>query len=164
MNLNEVSKNALENAKRREANGAKIDCHTLSMLKHCAGEVIEATEATEAYAEYRDIKNLAEDLTATDLDEKWESQEEPDVCEEYYQECESKFSSELADIICCVLIISAKEGIDIEKAVSDCLQKTLRELMAKETSYDESYGNCVSCLLLCLYVYGSNRSCIFESV
>ena len=34
MNLNEVSKNALENAKRREANGAKIDYHTLPMLKH----------------------------------------------------------------------------------------------------------------------------------
>ena len=123
MNLNELSKNALENAKRREANGAKIDHHTLPMLKHCAGEVVEATEA---FTNYREIKNLAEDLTATDLDEKWESQEEPDVCEEYYQECKAKFASELADIICCVLIISAEEGIDIEKAISDCHEKNAK--------------------------------------
>lgn len=123
MNLNDVAKNALENAKRREANGAKIDFHTLSMLKHCAGEVIEATEA---YAKYRDIKNLAEDLTATDLDEKWESQEEPDTCEEYYKECESEFASELADVICCILIISANENIDIEEAVCKCMLKNAK--------------------------------------
>ena len=128
MNLNEVSKNALENAKRREANGAKIDYHTLSMLKHCAGEVIEATEA---YAKYRDIKNIAEDLTATDLDEKWESQEEPDVCEEYYQECESKFASELADIICCILIIAGKEDIDMEKALTECMEKNYYRAIGK---------------------------------
>lgn len=30
-------------------------------------------------------KVLAENLNADNLDEKWESQEEPDVCEEHYQ-------------------------------------------------------------------------------
>lgn len=105
MNLNEVAKNALENAKRREANGAKIDFHTLPMLKHCAGEVIEATEA---YVDY-----------AVALERNKETEENTSGAEE-------AFASELADTICCVLIISANEGIDIEKAVSDCLQKNAK--------------------------------------
>lgn len=99
MNLNEVSKNALENAKRREANGAKIDYHTLPMLKHCAGEVIEATEA------YTILMESAVDDT-------------------YNQK--ERFASELADIICCVLIISANENIDIEEAVSKCMRKNAK--------------------------------------
>lgn len=120
MNLNDIAKKALSIAIKRQANEAKIDHHTLPMLKHCAGEVVEATEA---YSMYREIKNLAQDLTATDIDEKWESQEEPDVCEQYYQEHKSKFASELADVICCILIISANENIDIEEAVYKCMLK-----------------------------------------
>ena len=105
MNLNEVSENALENAKRREANGAKIDHHTLPMLKHCAGEVVEATQAFVEYAQVCENNKETEEGTAM---------------------AEEAFASELADIICCVLIISANEGIDIEKAVSDCLQKNAK--------------------------------------
>lgn len=120
IDLNQFAEQAYLIAKKRQENGAKLSCDTDKMLKHCAGEVIEATEA---YTNYREIKNLAEDLTATDLDEKWESQEEPDVCEEYYKECESKFSSELADIITCVLIIAHNEGIDITGALVECTEK-----------------------------------------
>lgn len=33
------------------------------------------------------------------------------------------FASELADIICCVLIICGKEQIDVEQAILDCIEK-----------------------------------------
>lgn len=46
-----------------------------------------------------------------------------EVCEEYYQESNEHFSSELADIICRCLIIAGKEHIDIARAISDCLEK-----------------------------------------
>ena len=105
MNLNIVAKNALENAKRREANEAKIDSHTLPMLKHCAGEVIEATEA---YVDY-----------AAALEHNKETEENTSGAEE-------AFASELADVICCILIISANENIDIEEAVCKCMLKNAK--------------------------------------
>lgn len=104
MNLNEVADNALENAKRREMNGANIKHDTQNMLKHCAGEVVEVTQA---FTEYDLFRQNVDDM----------------VRKEEYKE---GFASELAGIICCVLIVSANEGIDIEKAVSDCLQKNAR--------------------------------------
>lgn len=118
--LNELKRIALENAEKRQKNGAKIDTNTRKMLKHCATEVVESAEAYIAYSE---IKNLADNINATDIDEKWESQEEPDACEEYYQKSKEHFVSELADIICCVLIIAGKEDIDIERAIYDCIEK-----------------------------------------
>ena len=69
------------------------------------------------------IKNLAENLTATDIEEKWESQEEPDICEEYYQESRKHFISELANIISCCVIIAGKEGFDLEQALNDCYER-----------------------------------------
>lgn len=105
MNLNEVSKNALSNAIRRQANGAKIDYNTLPMLKHCAGEVVEATQA---YADY-----------AAALERNKET-------EENTFEAEEAFASELADVICCILIISANENIDIEEAVCKCMLKNAK--------------------------------------
>ena len=63
---------------------------TFEALKHCAGEVLEANEA------YNDWSLL--DSPKDDLREK--------------------FENELADIVICVLSISAKENIDIEKAVA----------------------------------------------
>lgn len=107
-------------AEARQKNGANITTDTRAMLKHCATEVIEATEA---YSKYSEIKNLADDINATDIEEKWESQEEPDACEEYYQKSKEYFSSELADIIACCLIIASGENIDIEQALNDCYEK-----------------------------------------
>lgn len=107
-------------AEARQKNGANITTDTRGMLKHCATEVIEATEA---YSKYSEIKNLADDINATDIEEKWESQEEPDACEEYYQKSKEYFSSELADIIACCLIIASGENIDIEQALNDCYEK-----------------------------------------
>ena len=93
--LNELCVATLNNAELRNKNGGNIKTDTRSMLKH----------------------------TATDIEEKWSGQDEPDVCEEYYQKQKANFESELADIICCVLIIAGKENIDIEKAILDCVEK-----------------------------------------
>lgn len=133
IDLNELSRMAYENTCKRAEHEQEIKTNTISALKHCAGEVVEATEA---YVSYREIKNLAEDLTAKDLDEKWEGQEEPDVCEEYYQKCKAGFCSELADIICCVLTICGKENIDIEYALTMCMEKNYRR--GKRGKQDET--------------------------
>ena len=119
-NLNELCKMAYENAAKREAKDGKVSTNTMQMLKHTATEVVEAVES---FVSYRDIKDLADNLNATDLDEKWESQEEPDVCEEHYQRTRKQFMSELADIVCCVLIIAGKENIDMEYALTACMEK-----------------------------------------
>jgi NTP pyrophosphatase (non-canonical NTP hydrolase) len=57
-------------------------------LKHCAGEVLEAMNA---YGEW---------------------------CNEDYFTTKEDFENELADIVICVLSISAEENIDIEKAIA----------------------------------------------
>ena len=82
-NLNELCVIAYKNASKREAKDGKVSTDTMQMLKHTATEVVESVES---FVAYRNIKNLAANLNAAALDEKWESQEEPDVCEEYYQE------------------------------------------------------------------------------
>lgn len=43
MRLNEIAKNAYETALKRQNNGAEVKIKDI--LKHCAGEVIEAQEA-----------------------------------------------------------------------------------------------------------------------
>ena len=125
-NLNELAVIAYENAAKREAKDCKVSTDTRLMLKHTATEVVESAEA---FAKYKEIKELASDLSAKDLDEKWESQEEPDVCEEYYQNTRKQFASELADIICCVLIIAGKERVDMELALTECMEKNYKRAM-----------------------------------
>lgn len=109
IDLNGLKRIALENAEKRQKNGANITTDTREMFKHCATEVVESAEA---YSKYAEIKNLSDDINATD--------------EEHYQETKEHFSSELADIICCVLIIAGKEDIDIERALYDCIEKNER--------------------------------------
>ena len=41
------------------------------------------------------------------------------------------FASELADIICCVLIIAGKEEIDMEKALTECMEKNYYRAIGK---------------------------------
>lgn len=84
------------------------------MLKHTATEVVEAAES---YSLFKQMKDITSDGT------DYEGFEEPDtVCESY---CSSKkhFSSELADIVCCCMIIAAKENIDLEQAIFECMEK-----------------------------------------
>lgn len=98
IDLNELCNITLKNAEKRNANGGDICTKTRKMLQHCATEVVEAMEAYTAY-------------DCADSEEA-----------EYYHP-KSKFSDELADIICCVLIIAGKEQIDIEQAINDCIEK-----------------------------------------
>lgn len=94
IDLNHLCEVSLANATQRMNNGAHIDTETRKMLKHCATEVVEAMEA---YTQFR--------------------------MNEYSGKTESHLESELADIICCVLIICGKERIDVEEAILDCIEK-----------------------------------------
>ena len=91
--LNEMAEDMFNVALQRQKNGANISTSPLAMLKHCATEVVEATEAYVCYT-----KDCSGDKYDT-------------------------FSSELADIIACALIISDNLGIDIEKALRECYEK-----------------------------------------
>lgn len=88
MTLREMAREAVENSLNRGLSTDAVDC-----LKHCAGEVVEATEAYCQWAY------------------EFDSVQEP------------AFISELADIIMCVLVICGAEDIDIEHALLECLEK-----------------------------------------
>lgn len=93
IDLNKLCKVTLANAEKRKANGGNITTETRKMLKHCATEVVEAVDAYSDFVWIRKEEHL------------------------------KHFSSELADIICCVLIICGKEQIDVEQAILDCIEK-----------------------------------------
>lgn len=93
IDLNELSKQAYITAKKREINGANIKTEPIPMLKHCATEVIEATEA---------FCDLSYELT---------------------DEYEEKFQDEVADIMVCCLIMSGYMMFDIEKALNRVMEK-----------------------------------------
>ena len=103
-NLNELSRKMRLVSVKRKQNGANIKTDTVSMLKHCATEVVETMEA---YTKY----------------EKELSYNDYPTSEAY--KLKEKFSSELADIICCALIASDIEGVDIEGALTECYEKNL---------------------------------------
>lgn len=102
MNLNEAARQALENAKRRQANGSGLSTDTPDMLKHCAGEVVEAQKAFDDWGDMMIAMEDDEVLCAAERD---------------------KFAGELADIIACVLIIARNNDIDIERALERCMEK-----------------------------------------
>ena len=99
--LNELCVMAYENAAKREAKDGKVSTNTMKMLKHTATEVVEATEAYNDY--------------------------------EYVDKPQAKavFASELADIVCCVLIIAGKENIDMEYALTACMEKNYMRAVGK---------------------------------
>ena len=101
IDLNKLSKEAYIAAKKRELNGAFIKTEPIAILKHCAGEVIEATEAFCDYCETLNNDNLQ------NLEEK--------RFEDY--------ENEIADIIVCCLIVSGYSMIDIEKALNRVMEK-----------------------------------------
>lgn len=96
IDLNFISKIALEYSKAREKNGTVEKGSTLNLLKHCAGEIIEAQNARD----------------------KW-------ICGggDFDSEEKQKYAAELADVIMCILIIAAQENIDVEEAIKNCLEK-----------------------------------------
>lgn len=99
MNLNAVAKASYETAKKRQENGANISVKTRDMLKHCATEVVEAMEAYTTMNCYPQLNKSEQEIF------------------------KERFASELADIISCAAIIAHAEGIDLDKAVADCLEK-----------------------------------------
>ena len=104
MNLNAVAAELHEISQRREQNGARLDNTNIGLLKHCAGEVIEATNAYTRW-KYSDL---------TDIDFEREAVVE-----------------ELADVIACILILCARENIDVEYALTQCLAKNLQRAEGK---------------------------------
>ena len=93
IDLKKLSTEAYIIAKKRELNGAKIKADAISMLKHCAGEVIEATEA---YCDF-----------VYEMTDKYEE----------------KFQDEIADVMTCCLIISGYMNFDIELALNRVIKK-----------------------------------------
>ena len=101
--LNELCKIAYENASKREAKDGKVSTDTMQMLKHTATEVVEATEAFNNYF----------------------------LFDGEFTDHKGVFASELADIICCVLIMAGKEDIDMEKALTECMEKNYYRAIGK---------------------------------
>lgn len=93
--LNGLARDAADTAKRREAKG-QLKCDTMSILKHCAGEVCEAVEAL--------------------LNCRWEESGAHGAA----------FADELADIITCALIAARNEGVDIDAALARVQEKNRR--------------------------------------
>lgn len=101
INLNDLAKQSHSLVEQRG-----LDADVISSLKHCAGEVVEATEAYYIWT----------DLTAT---------------EEVNAKHKADFALELADVIICALTASADMNIDIEKAINGAMLKNARRAYAK---------------------------------
>jgi len=105
IDLNRMSRIALKAAKKRETKG-QLKSDTFSILKHCAGEVCEATNA-------------------------WTRWEEVDD-EAFNKKLKTNFADELADIITCALIAAAREDVDIEVALLRVQEKNARRAEEKK--------------------------------
>ena len=113
IDVNEISKMAYNIAEKRYKSGAfgNHDNSVQNLLKHCAGEVIEAMNAFDDWQE--DLRFGAVSMGVTDPDWNKETPKE-------------KFVGELADVIMCVLIIAGKMNLDIEKAIVACGEKNYK--------------------------------------
>lgn len=100
LDLNYLCKMSYENAKKRAEYEPTIKVDVLDTLKHCAGEVLEATDAYWFYS---------------------------------WGERKDNFADELADIICCVLTICGQENIDVELALTKCMEKNFKRGHKNET-------------------------------
>lgn len=80
-------------SKKRTENGGTESFSVQNLLKHCATEVVEAMEA---YVEHAKKKT---------------------------DETKKNFVLELADVVCCCMIVAGHEDIDLEKAIEDCVEK-----------------------------------------
>lgn len=100
--LNGTASIARNIAEARQKNGANINTDTVHMLKHCATEVVEAMEAYVNYSALKQLGNMTKDGEVM-----FEGLEEPDAAYQAFCEDRKRFSSELGDIVSCVLIIAA---------------------------------------------------------
>lgn len=97
MNLNKACTEAVKIARARQ-----LKENTVQTLKHCAGEIVEATEA------YMALQSVVWAETST---------------QEMITRAGHDFAIELADVIMCILSICGAEYIDIERALDECFQK-----------------------------------------
>lgn len=93
MNLNEIAENAHRTAITRERNGGAVKIRDI--LKHTAGEVVEAAQARAAWTSVDYIDGIDKE----------------------------DYAEELADVLICVLIAAYEDNIDIESAVNLKMQK-----------------------------------------
>jgi NTP pyrophosphatase (non-canonical NTP hydrolase) len=93
-----------ENTKKRAEHEPTIKVDVANTLKHCAGEVVEATEAYSSISSTDNIREAGR----------------------IWVEKQNNFADELADIICCVLTICGHENIDIELALTKCMEKNFK--------------------------------------
>ena len=93
MNLNEIAENAHRTAITRERNGGAVKIRDI--LKHTAGEVVEAAQARESWASVDYIDGIDKE----------------------------DYAEELADVVICVLIAAYEDNIDIEQAINSKMQK-----------------------------------------
>lgn len=107
INLSKLSQAALDIAKARKVDKVDKPGGTVRMLKHCAGEVVEAADA------YREYMNALE--CVEDEDERMLVSVRP-------------FALELADVIMCCLIIAELNGVDMELALLECMDKNERRV------------------------------------
>lgn len=105
-NLNAQAKQARATAIQRSRT-EKIPCDTIGILKHAAGEIVEATEALVYFQ--TEIPKALEDFHKP-LDQIQKRNKED-------------LAGELADIIICALIAAANEEIDIEAALNKAQEK-----------------------------------------
>ena len=112
MNLNDMASEMLCVAFEREKHGG-IKADSKSLFKHMAGEVIEAEEAFFFFD--NEVPQVSGDIEFM-----------PD---ELREEERKRLGGELADVIACALLICARENIDIEKAVFDCLEKNKKRAL-----------------------------------
>lgn len=108
---------------RNEAKRQELVAHgdTAEMLVQFYNSDME-----KLYSNYRQLETLDADIfkeLKVDVKNLKAGLEEPDAAYQAFCENRKRFSSELGDIVSCVLIIAAQECIDIEKAILDCTEK-----------------------------------------
>lgn len=109
MDLNGLAKEAFETAKAR---GQKTDA--LSCLKHCSGELVEATEAV-CWLNH----NNGQD----------------------YFYAKDEVELEISDVIMCMLTLSVSLNIDIEHALNKCLEKNRKRASEGQALLDKLLGS-----------------------
>lgn len=109
IDLKAIAKKAHLIAMQRHLKGCIAEPQNdFALLKHCAGEVVEAMDACKNYE--------------SELEKSFDSV----VTEETIAECEklrNAYALELADVITCCLIIAHNNKINIESALLQCLEK-----------------------------------------
>ncbi len=119
MDINDLAEKAYEIAVKRAQKGQIEDpCDTEAMLKHCAGEVVEATIA---YKDWDEVGRLSDYDCAVKKINRID-----EIAHRF-----TDFAREIADVIMCCLIVAKNENIDIEVALEKCLEKNRKRAEAE---------------------------------